>query len=143
MTQWKDSFVNRLNKAQSHWTKRFEEVLERHFVPVFDEFKGFLVDNGFKITMPMCEAGRRSYKFELAENAYLLLIFRSAGVGEFELRAECFVPASEPMLNKAVARIVDMDSDWARHQLQTSLDTLVDLLSGSPIEEPVGELVEI
>ena len=144
MNQWRDEFLGKLNKAQAHWNKQFEDALDSSFVPVFDDFKGFLADNGFKLSVPLSEPGRRSFKFELAENAYMLMIFRSSGVGEFELRTESFVPGSEPVLNKAVGRVADFTKDWVTERVQTALDTFVDLLSGAQRPQPaIEELVGV
>lgn len=142
MEQWKRAFLDKLNQAQSHWAGRFEDALDTVFLSIFDDYRSFLADNGFTLSTPLREAGRRSFKFELAENAYLLMLFRSTGVGELELRAESFVPGSEPVLNKVVARIADLDEGWATERLQTSLDSFVDLLAGAS-PRPTEQLVEV
>jgi len=141
MDSWKQSFLEKLGKAQSQWVHDFEEALEGKFVPVHQEYEPFLADNGFKLSSPLHEPDRRSYKFELSENAYLLMIFRASGVGEFELRCESFAPGHEPMLTKTVARAGDLDEDWAKRQLQSALDAFVDVLS-EDVAEPVAEFVE-
>lgn len=132
MDEWKQAFLEKLSRAQRHWTSEFEDALDRHFVPVFEEFKEFLGDNGFRLSTPLREPGRRSFKFELAENAYLLLILRSTGVGEFELRCESFVPGREPALGESVHRVADLNQKWATRQVRAALDTFVDLLAGQP-----------
>ena len=146
MEQWKRTFLDKLSEAQSQWAGRFEDALDTAFQPVFDDHKAFLADNGFTLSTPLRESGRRSFKFELAENAYLLMMFRSTGVGELELRAETFVPGNEPVLSKVAARIADIDESWATEQLQSALDSFVDLLAGStpqPVEQPVEQFVEV
>jgi hypothetical protein len=143
MDQWKDTFLSKLTKAQSHWQQRFEQALDEAFVPAFNEHKAFLGDNGFLLSMPLHEPSRRSFKFELAENAYLLMIFRAGAVGEFELRSESFVPGNEPVLRRVVARVADFDQAWATEQLRVALDAFVELLAGAREAVPVGELVEV
>jgi hypothetical protein len=130
-TAWQRSFLDRLNKVQTQWQRQFDEALDRTIVPVFEDAATFARDNGFRVATPLQEDGRRSFKFELSENAYVLLIFRYTGVGEFEARTECFVPGADPSLTKAVMRILDLDDEWARKHFQTALDNLVDLLAGS------------
>lgn len=98
--------------------------------------------------MPLNEPGRRSFKFELAENAYLLMIFRFSGVGEFELRTETFVPGAEPVLQKAVGRLTDLTEEWAGRQFQGGLDSFVGLLGGSEdaaaaLGEPIADDAEL
>jgi hypothetical protein len=134
MDHWKRSFLDRLGKAQAHWLTRFEELVEARILPTLEDYKEFLADNGFRLSSPQHEPDRRSFKFELAENAYLLLILRSTGIGEFELRSECFVPGREPVLSKATVRIADVDDGWAAQQLRRGLDAFVDLLAEQPQE---------
>ncbi len=133
---WKRSFLDKLNKAQAECASRFEAALESHVVPAFEELTPFLRDNGFKVSSPLREQGRRSFKFELAENAYLLMIFRFCGVGEFELRCETFVPGRDPLLKKSVGRLADLDETWANSQIQGGLDRFVGMLAGQTADVP-------
>jgi hypothetical protein len=138
---WKQSFLEKLNQAQRQCSRRFEEAMDRQVVPVFQEFTDFLNNNGFSVSTPLRESIRRSFKFELAENAYVLLIFRFFGVGELELRRETFIPGAEPILKKSVSRVADVNKDWARKRFQEGLDHLVELLAGGEgkrLEQPVG-----
>lgn len=156
MDQWKRSFIDKLNNAQTRCAKRFEDALEQTVVPGFEEVAGFVRDHGFKVSSPLQERGRRSFKFELAENAYLLMIFRFTSVGEFELRCETFVPACQPVLRRYVGRIADVSVEWSREQFQVGLDAFVELLSGdgspsaaagaspaAPEAEPVEDLLNV
>lgn len=133
VSDWKKGFLDKLSQAQSQWTRRFEETLESNVSPVFEEMKVFLADNGFHTSNPLRDQGRRSFKFELAENAYLLMIFRSLGVGEFEVRCETFVPGCDPVFRKSVVRVPDVNETWARGQFQSALDNFVDMLAGAQV----------
>jgi hypothetical protein len=137
---WKNNFLDKLREAQSQCAKQFETTLDSFIAPVFDDISGFLRDNGFQVSNPLNENGRRSFKAELAENAYVLMIFRFAGVGEFELRTEIFAPGVDPTLERETGRLADIDSEWAEKTFQNSLDRFVDLLSGQKAEEPKEEM---
>jgi hypothetical protein len=89
----------------------------------------FLADNGFSVSTPLRESGRRSFKFQLAENAYLLVIFRALLVGEYEVRSESFVPGVEPVLKRSSGRLVDVTEEWSSTFFQSSLDEFVNLLT--------------
>ncbi|MFQ5806792.1 MAG: hypothetical protein ACE5I3_10120 [Phycisphaerae bacterium] len=143
LDSWKSSFLKKLHEAQSQCANQFEETLDRAVVPVFDDLSSFLSDNGFKISTPLSECGRHSFKYELAENAYLLMIFRFSAVGEFELRTETFVPGAEPLLDRRVGRIADVDADWAQRRFQDGLDRFVDLLAENAVAQPAEELVAV
>lgn len=132
MEDWRRSFVQKLGKAQSQWVRRFEDVLDEAIVPVFDEFGAFLCNHGFRVSTPLREQGRRSFKFELAENAYLLIIFRSVNIGEFDMASESFVPGREPLMDKSTVRMSDVDRRWAERQFRSALDSFVDALNSEP-----------
>jgi hypothetical protein len=134
MDTWKKSFTEKLGRVQSSWVTCFNGALDEAVVPVFGELSNFLRDNGFATSTPLNESGRRSYKFELAEDAYLLLIFRSAGMGQFTLSCESVVPGGAPHRRQITGRIAELNVAWAREQMQKALDGFIDLLdaSGSP-----------
>jgi hypothetical protein len=140
---WKRTFREKLQGALSRCAKQFEEALDRAVVPVFDDLAGFLRDNGFDVSTPLSEPGRRSFKCQLAENAYVLLIFRFATVGEFELHAETFVPGAEPILERSAGRLADIDEDWTRGQLQARLDRFIDLLAENTAAETSEALIPL
>jgi len=144
MDNWKQTFLDKLTQAQSQWLTRFDEALDTHFVPIFEEYRQFLADNGFRLSMPMREPGRRSFKFELSENAYLLMILRAIGVGELELRCDSFVPGCDPAHSRSVGLVSQVTQEWVTERLRGALETFVELLSqASPpnVSEPVEELV--
>ncbi len=134
MNDWKRSFVGKLNKAQGQWVSRFEEALDKFLLPVFDDHEEFLSNNGFRLARPLREPGHRSFKFELAENAYLLMTFRATGVGEFELRCEGLAPGSAPGLCAATFRVADLDENWATEHLHGALDAFADVLAGDTVK---------
>lgn len=131
MDNWQRTFSDKLSKVQTQWVRQFEEAIEAGVAPVYEDLSAFLREQGIRVSTPLLDEGRRSYKFELSENAYLLMIFRYTGVGEFELRTECFVPGGEPVLTRNALRLSDVDDDWTRRQFQAALDAFIDLLSGS------------
>ena len=136
MQEWKRGFSERLRYVQTHWVKQFESALDSHVAPVFDDLGNFLRNQGFSTSVPLREQGRRSFKFELAENAYLLLIFKATAIGEFELRREAFAPGRDPQLSKSVERVGDLKDGWAVEQFQAALDAFLEHLGGqaAPVE---------
>lgn len=148
MDGWKKHFIDKLGKAQQSCAQRFEDALDEAFNPVFEDLSAFLRDNGFKVTQPLRENGRRSFKFELAENAYLLVLVRFGGLGDFELRSEAFVPGNKPVLRKFVGGLKDLSTPWAEKQFRTALDQFIELLSGTStpqqsVDESADELAMV
>lgn len=130
MSDWKSTFARKLNDAQRQFQQAFETALDQHVEPAFHELEEFLGNNGFRLTVPMRDPGQRSYKFELSENAYVLVIFRFQAIGQFELRNEMFVPGHEPVLTRSQGHVADVDRDWAMRRFQDALDGFVDRLGG-------------
>jgi hypothetical protein len=139
MDAWKKSFAERLGHVRSGWAAQLDQALEEHAVPVFNDLAEFLRDNGVVGSMPLREKGRRSFKFELAEDAYVLLIFRSTAVGEFELSREVFILGAEPKVRKTTERLANLNQDWARQEFQAALDSFIGLLepASAPAEAEV------
>lgn len=140
MDGWKKQFVDKLGKAHQNCAMRFEDALDGAFNPIFEDLSTFLRDNGFKVSQPLNEQGRRSFKFELAENAYLLILVRFGGLGDFELRSEAFVPGNKPVIRKFVGGLKDLSTPWAEKQFRSALDQFIELLSGNAAQpEAVDE----
>lgn len=145
MDNWKKSFTEKLGRVQSGWVTCFDSALNKAVAPVFRELSDFLRDNGFTTSTPLNESGRRSYKFELAEDAYLLLIFRLAGMGQFALSCESVVPGGTPHRQQSMHRVAELTAAWAREQMQKGLDIFIDRLgaSGAPAVKAVEEEEEL
>jgi len=140
---WKRTFLEKLHDAESRCARQFTSVIEQAVVPAFDELAQFLGSNGFKASSPLRDQIRRSFKFELAENAYVLSIFRFAGIGTFELQTETFVPGVKPVSERETGRLADVTREWAQRLFQGGLDRFVELLAGQKSEAPAEELAAV
>ncbi len=140
MDQWKQQFAAKLSEVQSHWMTQFDGTLDESVNPVFDELGEFLRDNGFATAIPMQQPGRRSFKFELAEDAYLLMIFRATGLGGVELSIESAVPGVAPEPTRLNERLADINADWAEETFRSALNDFVDQLgeSAAVVEEELA-----
>ncbi len=143
MDDWKRTFAEKLGQAQARWAGRLDEVLDNTITPVFKDLDEFLQTNGMSSSMPLHEPGRRSYKFELAEDAYVLLLICSRGMGEVEVTRETFVLGQRPVIRKTGERVGALTAEWAEHEFTTALDGFVEQLanatpSEAPAEMPVG-----
>lgn len=140
MNDWKKSFAEKLGRVRSRWATQMDQALENSVVPVFNGLAEFLRENGFRVAVPLRETGRRSFKFELAEDAYLLMVFEARGVGEFELTRESFVLGSDPKIQKSTERVANLDPEWTQQEFQSALDSFVEMLGGSqaPAQEELA-----
>lgn len=148
MKDWQQTFVRKLNAAQSQYRQAFERAISGQVNGAFEELGEFLGSNGFTLSTPVNEPGRHAFKFELSENAYVLMTFRAHGVGEFELRGETFAPNHEPAFDRFVGQIAELDREWATQRFQATLNGFVDRLakSSGPVvikAEEADELVVV
>jgi hypothetical protein len=133
---WKQTFLDKLHQAQSRCAGQFAEAVKKTVVPAYEELASFLSDNGFESSTPLTEEARRSFKFELAENAYVLVILRFSGIGEFELQTETFVPGAKPMSEQHRGRVSEVTSQWAQDLFRAALDQFVELLAKQEARQP-------
>jgi hypothetical protein len=140
MDQWKQTFAKRLSDVQARWAVQFDDTLDNSVNTVFHELADFLLEYGITAAIPMQEPGRRSFKFELAEDAYLLVIFRSRAVDEFELSRQSFALGSETKLRKSTERLSTVTKELSRREFQAALDAFIELLGGPqvPTEEELA-----
>lgn len=146
MDEWKRSFAKRIGHVRSNWAGQLDAALDATVMPVFEEFTEFLRENGFDAAVPMQDGGHRSLKFELAENAYVLLIFASKALDEFEFSRELFVLGQEPDSETSVERVSSLDRPWVQGQFQAALDAFVEVLesrvnTNAPVEVEVEAAV--
>jgi len=140
MDQWRQTFAKRLSDVQARWAVQFDETLDNSVQPAFNDLADFLQGKGFLAALPMQEPGHRSFKFELAEDAYLLLIFRARAVDEFELSRQSFALGRETKLRKSTERLTTVTEEWARREFQSALDGFLELLGAPqvPTEEELA-----
>lgn len=122
---WQESFLRDLDELRSHWVQKFDEVAARCILPVYEEMADFLGKNGLKCSAPLTNKDRRAFRFEFAENAYLLLTFTHDGIEDLLLKVEYFVPGGDPGDYDVRAPLKDLNEDWARDQMQRAMDAFV------------------
>lgn len=141
MDEWQQLFVKKLERVQDRWSERLDEVLDNVAQPVFEELSQFLRHNGFVTATPLRERGRRSFKFEMGEDVYVLVIFEVRSGGEFQLTRQVFAVGEEPQVHRSIERISAVSRKWAQDTYRHALDAFVNLLGGA--EEPVEEEVAV
>ena len=123
--QWRQTFANRLDGLRSQWVDDFKRRLDSEVEPAFDELAGFVREHGFQTSSPLNQPERRSFKFELNENAFVLLTLSHESMGDVSLRCEYFAPGAQPGDLVHRAPLQDVDRDWATSRFQEALDAFV------------------
>lgn len=128
-TRWQSGFLKRLEDLRGDWVKRFESTIAECMEPAFDELSAFVSKHGFRGSAPLRQSDRRSFKFELAENAYVLVTFRHEGIDDMVAMCEYFVPGSQPGSYETRVACGDVNREWACLQFQDALDAFVSAFS--------------
>lgn len=123
--QWRDKFVHRLDGLRSQWVDDFKRRLDSEVEPAFDELAGFVGEYGFRTSSPLNQPECRSFKFELNENAFVLLTLSHESMGDVSLRCEYFAPGIQPGDLVHRAQLQDVNRDWATSRFQEALDAFV------------------
>jgi hypothetical protein len=132
--QWRESFARRVEGLRSQWVKKFEQKLADVVAPAFGEISAFVGEHGFKTTSPLIQSDRRSFKFEMAENAYVLVTVMHGSIEEAVVKCEYFAPGADPGEFEVRAALGEVTKAWASERFQEALDTFVEAVdrSGEP-----------
>lgn len=125
---WRQSFTRKLEGLRSQWIKNFEEHMRDDVGPAFDEIASFVGEHGFRASSPLVQPDRRSFKFEMTENAYVLMTIRHNSVEEVVVKCEYFAPGADPGEYEVRAGLHEVNRGWAKERFQEALDTFVDAL---------------
>ena len=126
MNRWQEQFAQQMDAlcAQSStWFDRFaDDVLE----PTLESMTGFLDRWNYEITLPPCEPGRRTFRFGLTEDGYMLLWFRLEGFDTLQCEYEYSLPGVGRVQGvRTTAGLRSADSDWVDSCFQMALGAFV------------------
>jgi hypothetical protein len=128
MSNWQQSFATKVEALREKCTRTFDNVAAEVVEPTFTKFEEFVSTCDFNVTRPQSQHGLRSFKFALAEDAYVLFQFRPRGVAEVECEYEIFVPSQGRIEAKRLrASFSGADRDWVRGCFESGLDSFVSL----------------
>jgi hypothetical protein len=126
MDEWQRDFASRIGALQEQWAARFTTLIESTAEPVSREFAEFLKPWNFRISAPRAESMLRSFKFELAEDAYVLIFFRGKGIDAVECEYESSVPGTGSAHGERTERPGrEADREWVESCFQRALDDFV------------------
>lgn len=144
MSNWQAQFARKIDTLKDAALSGFNAMADQALTPVFEEFQAFTDKQGMKSSAPLSQPGVLTFKFQVSENAYVLMAFRQSGIEQCEALAEFAVPQRNkvPQLQRRVD-LADADAGWIRRFFEETLDRFVDVLAGSLVRrgEPAGEPV--
>jgi len=126
MDKWKQGFAEKIEALQDQWRRQFDVLVEETLEPVFSEFDEFVRPWDFQASIPQAQSPVRTFKFTLAEDAYVLVFFRSKGVDTVQCLYEYAIPGQGTSKSRRSDTVVrNVSREWAKDCFQTALDDFV------------------
>ena len=92
MNDWEKEFTKKMESLKEQSSGCLERFLQEDLQGAFDALSGFLAQWKFQSSNPQTQPGRRSFKFGLTEDAYVLVTFHLEGVDTLECDTEYGLP---------------------------------------------------
>jgi hypothetical protein len=125
MNEWQERFARQMNKIREQSAGRFQKFSDDVLEPVFNDLSEFVAQWDMRATEPQNQNDRRTFKFALTEDAYVLLNFRLHGVEAVECGYECWIPGiGRQPGGHAHMNLSEADRSWAESFFQACLDHL-------------------
>lgn len=126
MTEWEKEFSKKMESLHEQSTTSLERFLQEDLQTAYTALSSFLSQWKFQASTPQVQAGRRSFKFALTEDAYVIVTFRLEGVDSLECESEYGLPAtgrvSGTRHNSSLRKV---DRQWGEACFQKALDGLL------------------
>jgi len=144
MNTWQERFAQKLDNVREAADDFFQRFCGETLDVVFEEFCDFTSQRGLAGSAPLSKASVRTFKFEMSENAYVLITFRSCDLEHCEVMSELSIPRHEkisPAKNRV--EVGDADNSWARRMFEEALDAFADALTASytKLANPSAEMI--
>jgi len=126
MTDWEKEFAKKMELLHEQSTTCLEQFLQEDLQNAFDAMSAFLAQWKFHTSTPQTQAGRRSFKFGLTEDAYVIVTFRLEGVDLLECETEYGLPAVGRVNGtRSTSSLRKADQQWGESCFQKALDGLL------------------
>lgn len=138
--KWKEGFTGKVEALRDKWRQKFDVLASETLEPVFDELTEFVQQWDFQGSAPQTQSAVRTFKFALAENAYVLVFFRSKGLDAVQWLYECALPGEGTVKSRVSdAHVTEVTKEWATECFQTALDEFVAKLNEVECTQEIAE----
>ncbi len=139
MNDWEKEFSRRMESLREQSTDCLERFLQADLQNAFGTFGNFLSQWRFQNSTPQTQPGRRSFKFALTEEAYVLVTFRLEGIDTLECEWEYGIPAVGRVTGaRAFCSLRKVDRQWGETCFQKALDGLLAKLGEADANKKKG-----
>jgi len=130
MSGWREEFVERIAVVRRGVLDLFERFAGETLTAVFEEIRSFTADHGLRGSAPVSKAGLRTFKFSVADNAYVLITFRPRGLDRIEVFSEFTVP-NRPKVSPLYdsTELIEAGQAWAQRSFEQSLDRFAEVMA--------------
>ena len=126
MNDWEKDFSKRMESLHAQSTNCLERFLQEDLQGAYAAVSNFLSQWKFQNSMPQSQAGRRSFKFALTEDAYVIVTFRLDGLDVLECESEYSLPAIGRVPGtRWASSLRKVDRQWGDACFQKALDGLL------------------
>jgi hypothetical protein len=142
MNDWERDFSRRMESLRELSTDCLERFMQADLQTAFGNFSNFLSQWKFQTSTPQTQPGRRSFKFALTEDAYVLVTFRLEGIDALECEWEYGVPVVGRVAGvRCSCSLRKVDRQWGESCFQKALDGLLVKLGGADAKKKGREPV--
>jgi hypothetical protein len=125
MNEWQERFANKMNLIREQSAEQFKRYSQDVLTPVFQNLAEFVAQWDMQATSPQDQSDRRTFKFALAEDSYVLVGFRLHGLETVECGYECWIPSvGRQTGGNTHIGLDEADRAWAESCFQACLDHL-------------------
>jgi hypothetical protein len=126
MNHWQEQFAQQMDALCAQSSSWFDRFSDDVIVPSLETLTGFLDRWHYEITTPACDEARRTFRFALTEDGYLLVWFRMEGFDTLECEYEYSLPGVGRVKGvRTTGSLRAADADWVESCFQMALNAFV------------------
>lgn len=140
MNDWEKEFMKKMESLHTQSTNCLERFLQEDLHVAFESVSNFLSQWKFQTSTPQTQPGRRSFKFALTEEAYVLVTFHLDGVDNLECESEYGLPGTGRVSGtRCSVSLRKVDRQWGELCFQKALDGLLGKLGEADPKKKLRE----
>jgi hypothetical protein len=142
MNDWEKEFTKKMESLHEQSKTSLERFLQEDLQVGFDALSNFLGQWKFQSSTPQVQPGRRSFKFGLTEDAYVIVTFRLEGLDTLECETEYGMPGVGRLAGtRSASSLRKVDRQWGESCFQKALDGLLGKLGEAEAKKKGREAV--
>jgi hypothetical protein len=130
MNEWEKEFAKKMDSLHEQSSSCLNRFLQDDLQAAYEGMGTFLGQWKYQTSVPQTQAGRRSFKFALTEDAYVLVTFRLDGIDTLECESEYGLPGvGRSPGSRWASSLRRADRVWGENCFQKALDGFITKLA--------------